>query len=253
MGNAKLDKKLRKAAINGDVAEIGRLIDAGADIESHGGFFTLGLTPLGNAIFNGKYEAAKYLLERGANPNARDTIGDTVLWMAVSYNRVDEAELLIRFGADPRAYCDMSDRGSVLQVAHHGKDQRLIDIIERGIAEAERRDVEARQRMEQAARDRKKARAAEEHARNKDIVIFDEQLGDRTLQEIYNFSSLERISLIRKGEDGPVEAMQRQDFADIGDKPGLRRAFDEHRRRGGTVEEAAIFPRLSKPLKKAQP
>ena len=77
---------------------------------------------------------------------------------------------------------------------------------------------------------------------NPDIVIFRQQAGDRTLEDVFNFVSLERVTLIRKGIDGPVEAMHLQGFSQVESRSFLKRAIDEHQRRGGKVTESDIFP-----------
>lgn len=56
------------------------LLDAGADIEAHGG--RGGATPLNIASFRGHYDVAKLLLERGADPLAEDYYGT---WSAIEW------------------------------------------------------------------------------------------------------------------------------------------------------------------------
>lgn len=81
-----------------------------------------------------------------------------------------------------------------------------------------------------------------------DEIIFHTSLSDRVLEEIFNFTSLERISLIRNGRHGPVEAVIRESFSKIENTPSLKKAFDEHVRRGGKTDARAIFP--NKPCRK---
>ena len=256
MSNAELDRKLRRAARKGKVDEIGKLLDSGADIEAQGGFFTLGQTPLICAIFAGQKDAVKCLIERGADVEAQDMSGDTPLWTAVAHDHKEIAELLLARGADPRRRCAISDRYSPLQVAIHNKNTEISALLARAVVEAEARETALRQKAQRDKEEREKSEKEAERAKDKNIVIVFSPLGDRTLQEIYNFSALERITLIRKAEDGPVEAVTRQDFADIGDKPGLRQAFAEHLRRGGTAVEKLVFPgslQKLKPLPKDMP
>ena len=77
---------------------------------------------------------------------------------------------------------------------------------------------------------------------NPDEIIFQRPLSNRTLEEIFNFVSLERISLIRNGDYGPVEAIVRESFSVIEDESVLRKAFEEHVKRGGKADESVIFP-----------
>jgi hypothetical protein len=75
-----------------------------------------------------------------------------------------------------------------------------------------------------------------------DEVIFQRPLGDRVLEEIFNFAVLERISLVRRHKHGPVEAIAYTSFENVNDQSQLREAFNEHVRRGGTADEARVFP-----------
>ena len=256
MGNTDINKSLRRAASKGRVEEIKRLLDLGADIETRGGFFSMGHTPLICAIWAGEKEAVKYLLERGASPEAKDDAGDTPLWTAVERDNKDIVEILLAHGADPRNRCDMMERHSPTAMARANKNSEIATMLSLAILERHRSDRIAALDAERR-RAEEEARAKEaERCKNKDIVIVFSPLGDRTLQEVYNFAALERISLVRKAEDGPVEAITRQDFADVGDKPGLRQAFAEHLRRGGTAPEKAVFPgtlQKLKPLPKDTP
>ena len=70
------------AASFGLTEVVQRLLDAGADIEAHGG--RGGATPLNIASFRGHYDVAKLLLERGADPAAEDHYG---LWSAIEWAR----------------------------------------------------------------------------------------------------------------------------------------------------------------------
>lgn len=242
MGLPHLDKKLRRAAARGRVDEIKNLLDAGADIESTGGFFTLGQTPLACAAFAGHAEAVRLLLKRGATPEARDMSGDTPLWTAISFGHKDVVIALLEHGADPRTRSETAERYTPLQMARHKKYDEIALILEKAIAEREEKDKIARAAAERERLEREKAKREAERSKNKDVVIYFQELGDRTIEEIYNFPALERITLVRKGEEGPVEAVTRQDFAELGEKSTLRKAFEEHVRRGGTTSVNAVFP-----------
>lgn len=62
-----------------------------------------------------QFEIARLLLERGADPNARDDTGMTALAKAVFHSRRDLVELLLEKGADPRA--TMPDGSTALREA----------------------------------------------------------------------------------------------------------------------------------------
>ncbi|MEZ0225379.1 MAG: ankyrin repeat domain-containing protein [Alphaproteobacteria bacterium] len=242
MGSPHLDKKLRRAAAKGTVEELGKLLDAGAQLESVGGFFSLSQTPLAIAAMAGKAENVRFLLEKGANPEARDMSGDTPLWNAISEGHKETIEILLAHGADPRTRSENAERYTPVELARHKKNPEIVLILEKALAEREEQDKIARAAAERRRLEREKAEREAERAKNKDIVIFFQELGDRTIEEIYNFAALERVTLVRKGEEGPVEAVTRQDFSDLGEKSQLRKAFEEHLRRGGTTSVHAIFP-----------
>ncbi|MCE9506851.1 MAG: hypothetical protein K8R48_00850 [Alphaproteobacteria bacterium] len=89
-----------------------------------------------------------------------------------------------------------------------------------------------------------------------DEVVLQRPFRDRLhfLEEIFNFVTLERVSLLRFGKHGKIEAMTITGFSAIEDKSDesqLRKAFNEHVQRGGKTDEALIFPnRLAKPILK---
>lgn len=85
------------------------------------------------------------------------------------------------------------------------------------------------------------APARKDEDRNANEIIFERLLGDRVLQEIFNFVQMERISLVRRGSGGPVEAITRQPFSELRQDPELKRAFQEHSRRGGKKTESEAF------------
>ena len=70
---------LHEAAGKGDLAEVERLLDEGADvnIKDEGG-----ATPLHAAAFGGHRDVIRLLMARGADVNAQDNDGDTPLGFA---------------------------------------------------------------------------------------------------------------------------------------------------------------------------
>ena len=86
----------------GDLYGLKNALARGASIEARDPFM-LTYTPLMVACREGDYEIAKWLVENGANVNARARDGHTPLMMA-SYNRYPEiVKLLLKNGADPNA------------------------------------------------------------------------------------------------------------------------------------------------------
>lgn len=86
------------AARAGDAAAVRLLTDLGADLNERGG--RNNWTPLMHAVHGGHAEAARLLLEGGADPDARTADGWTALMMAASYGDAAMAELLLDHGAN---------------------------------------------------------------------------------------------------------------------------------------------------------
>jgi Ankyrin repeats (3 copies)/Domain of unknown function (DUF3471) len=99
---AKADE-LSAAARKGDAATVNRLLDEGIDVNTK---FRYGVTALFYACDHGHVDVVKILLDRGADPNVKDTFyGMTPLIMAVSPAQkkrpahTEIAKLLIKKGA----------------------------------------------------------------------------------------------------------------------------------------------------------
>jgi ankyrin repeat protein len=235
-----LNKKLLKAAKKGDLKAIGDLLAKGAEIDSKNGMFDT--TPLGAACGNGQTEAVKLLLERGAKPDAiAGNLGMTALYEIVNFGQAEPeiVKLLLAAGADPEA----TESGkTVLDRARKRKDTESIALLEAAIAErAHRKQVAAEEEAARKAAAEKLAAEAEQ-ARQRNNIAFSHQLAGKTIEEIYNFAAKERTTFVRAAPGAPVEAVTQRSFSELADTPGLREAFEEHRRRGGTTEESAVFP-----------
>jgi ankyrin repeat protein len=88
---------LAAAARRGDVAEIDRLIAAGAD--PHEGSGVNGWTPLLHAVHKGREAAALRLMKESRAPSAEL---DEALFMAAGYAQTSIVAALLSAGADPR-------------------------------------------------------------------------------------------------------------------------------------------------------
>ena len=90
---------LMAAARTGDLAEMRRLLDAGADPYDRD--ITNGWTALFHAIHKNQPDAVRLLLDRGVNPNqgARST---TALMLAAADRDPTIVEILLNAGANPR-------------------------------------------------------------------------------------------------------------------------------------------------------
>jgi ankyrin repeat protein len=93
-------ERLHRAAQEGDVTEMLRLVQLGYSLEL---FDDLGRAPLHYAVEGGHYKATQWLLEQGANVNSHDEdhIGETPFCYAAQSDYPELAELLLKNGADP--------------------------------------------------------------------------------------------------------------------------------------------------------
>ncbi len=95
------DEELFEAARRGDVEAVGRLLAAGVDVNAKSRY---GATALSFASDKGRTDVVRLLLERGADPNVKDTFyGATPLGWAVDHSFPEIALLLVQKGADDPA------------------------------------------------------------------------------------------------------------------------------------------------------
>jgi ankyrin repeat protein len=93
------------------------LLEHGADVDASGRGWMTG-TPLNSAAAGGQTDVARLLLDAGADPDMRQTSGWTPLHSAAHNGDLEMAELLLAFGADPAATND--DGATVLSMAEQG-------------------------------------------------------------------------------------------------------------------------------------
>lgn len=93
-------ERLHRAASDGDIGEMQRLVNSGYSLEL---FDDLGRAPLHCAVEGQHYQAVEWLLAAGANVNSHDEahIGETPLCYAAQSEYCEIVELLLRKGADP--------------------------------------------------------------------------------------------------------------------------------------------------------
>jgi uncharacterized protein len=152
------DTPLGQAAARGDTAAIRKLLAAGADpngFDGHGGTALIGAarmghvaaaeallaagaradlrdrahsawTPLMHAVHKRQTEAARVLLDHGADPNARGGAGVTALIMSAAYGDTETVRLLLERGADARLRAD----GGVTALGNAAGGGGLFDITD---------------------------------------------------------------------------------------------------------------------------
>lgn len=87
-------------------------------------------TPLTLAIVKNKLEAAKVLLENGADANRIDGNGESPLVVAVAANNAEAIKLLLEFGANPSTKNRLGD--SPIDRAVDNKNTALLDLLIKG-------------------------------------------------------------------------------------------------------------------------
>lgn len=90
---------IHDAAKKGDVAAIAAALDAGANVND----FDVFATPLYYTVNRQHLDAAKLLIERGADVSAGTKIGAPPLMAAVAKSRLEFITLLLAHGADPNS------------------------------------------------------------------------------------------------------------------------------------------------------
>jgi hypothetical protein len=94
----KLNERLWEAARVGDAAAVKSLLDGGADVNAR---FRYDQTPLFKAAERGHTEVVRLLLERGAQPNLKDTFyGATPITWAAEKGHVEAVRALLEKGSE---------------------------------------------------------------------------------------------------------------------------------------------------------
>lgn len=174
-------------------------------------------SPVFYAAHGGHVELLRWLLDKGGQVDGTNGKNSTPLMAAAEQGRLEAVKILLLAGADP------------VRKNNDGMTARAYAV------------------------NREKKSVVAWLDRNPDEISFSRKVADRTLQEIFNFAHKERVTFIRKGLDGAVEAVTRHSFNEISDKSTLRRAFAEYKKYGGKQSEEEVFfdavvkPRLPKP------
>ncbi len=133
-----LDQELYEAARNGDVLEINRLLDAGANVNS---LIVGDGSPLIGAARNGRLAAARLLLDRGADPNLAVSGDGNPLIMASREGQAEVVKLLLDRGAKIDEVVPL-DENALIQASGKGRLGVVKLLVSRGA------DVNKRIRVE---------------------------------------------------------------------------------------------------------
>jgi hypothetical protein len=120
---------LHAAAASGNVAEIERLVAAGANREARDGN---GRTPLHVAAYRKQYDAARTLMKRGANANALDAQRYDIVTIAAVANDVPMLKAALEGGASPKNVTSPYDGTALIAAAHLGHDEVVKILIAAG-------------------------------------------------------------------------------------------------------------------------
>jgi uncharacterized protein len=121
-----IGRQLKEASSTGKIAEVQRLLDAGADINTGK---ELGLTPLYFATLDQHEDIALLLIEKGADVNLMGgPHSDTPLMNAAAFNELSIIKALLKHGArtDLRCRNGMTARDHAVR-NHHVEAAKLID------------------------------------------------------------------------------------------------------------------------------
>lgn len=95
---------------SGKPSVVETLLGNGANVHVHGGQIGETALHVAAALPNDDTECAQMLLKSGAQPNVRQTDGQTSLHIAARHGNVEIARLLLREGGDPRLTSNVLSR-----------------------------------------------------------------------------------------------------------------------------------------------
>ena len=111
-----------QATMDGSLSRMRLLHFAGANINSRSN----GDMPLFVAAGEGRSDIVRYLLEEGADVNAREKLGDTALTEATYYGHVALVKELLAHGADVNA---IGNDGTALDIALNRNNPVVVDLL----------------------------------------------------------------------------------------------------------------------------
>jgi ankyrin repeat protein/poly(3-hydroxybutyrate) depolymerase len=120
---------LHIAATAGHVDIIEYLLDRGADLEAR---TAGGQTPLFQTVPLGSEQAFERLLEKGANLNARDDLGRTILQFALTWRRPSMVDVILQHGFNPDT-SGVAAQQMLDEAANSGVESLVSTLIARGV------------------------------------------------------------------------------------------------------------------------
>ena len=87
----------------------------------------IGWTPLYRSIISGDVSSTIYLINNGADPNIKCTMGETPLYQAVEMEKIDHIKILLKNGADPNITND--DGISPLHTAVNKQNITIVKLL----------------------------------------------------------------------------------------------------------------------------
>ncbi len=119
---AQRQRYFAQAAVDGNLHRLQLLHFAGANVNARGNC----CMPLYLAAGEGRLEVVRYLLDQGADVNAREQFGDTALTEAVFYGQLAAVKELLLRGADVNA---IGDGGTALDIAINRNQTTMVDLL----------------------------------------------------------------------------------------------------------------------------
>jgi ankyrin repeat protein len=120
---------LQWAVYNGDVAEVARLIEAGADVKLANSY---GATPMSLAANTGNAEIIKLLLKAGADVESANAEGQTALMAVARTGNVEAAKALLAHGAQVNARERWGHQTALMWAAAQQQPQMIHLLIQHG-------------------------------------------------------------------------------------------------------------------------
>jgi len=117
------------AVHNGDVADVERLIRAGANVNAKNEF---GATPMSEAALAGNTAIIERLLKAGANPDSPGADGQTALMVIARTPNVAAARLLLAAGANVNAAETQRKQTAVMWAAAQSQAAMVRELVARG-------------------------------------------------------------------------------------------------------------------------